>query len=392
MNAGRIAWSIASLLPLYAANAGEPPTAKIMVNPVPAKVGPPYPPLIGGGPNIVGNELRLDAGGVRVWVEVHLKDWDPNGDGSPAVFFFQVAVDGSGLLDADINGDGSVDDDGDQEDIALAIVPYESCTECHVAFGEPVWDMCNPTLICEPVYVDKSGSVRPDGWCAGAGCDCGSTIFGDAGWIAYACYYDDFRPDDGTLRWGGTAVYDVPAGAKGKYTVDLNGPGTYFMALTGGFPPRLIEVPSLLETGFVINVLTGRCCFGSGTPAEGCVEGVTRAECDNQPAPVVFTAEAHCPPEGSDCERVTGACCDGDPFGPCTDDTTLSACECSSCTWHEFQTCEDIDCSSHPIPTASGWGLAVLTLLLMIGAKIAFGRRAVLSEPGAPATGGAVYA
>ncbi len=63
---GRLCVALTLLLAavaLRAAQAGEPPTARIMVNPVPAKVGPPYPPLIGGGPDIVGNELRLDAGG-----------------------------------------------------------------------------------------------------------------------------------------------------------------------------------------------------------------------------------------------------------------------------------------------------------------------------------------
>lgn len=354
------------------------PMAKIMVNPVPAKIGPPYPPLIGGGPNIVGNELRLDAGGVRVWVEVQLKDWDPNGNGLPGATFFTVRLDGSGLLDADINGDGSVTDDGDQEDIDYAMVPCSSREDCWTAFGERLPDLqCNypgfPRFYghCLPVYTAKGG-IRSDGWCApgGGGCSCGSfaSYIDESGWQVYACSAADYRPDDGTVRWGATAVYDVPPGAKGKYTVELDTDRTYFLDRGGR------EIPSLLETGFVVNVLTGRCCFGSGLPIGGCVEGVTRAECDNQPPPVVFTVEAHCAPEGPNCQQVLGACCDGDPFGPCTNDTTLSACECSLCTWHQFQTCEDIDCSSHPIPTASDWGLAVLALLLMIRAKIVFGR------------------
>jgi hypothetical protein len=41
--------------------------------------------------------------------------------------------------------------------------------------------------------------------------------------------------------------------------------------------------------------------------------------------------------------------------------------------------CEEIDCASSPIPTVSGWGIAVLSLVLMIGAKIAFGRRVEIS-------------
>ena len=66
MKARRFVWSmllaacttIFCALPAEAQSvvAGEPPTAKIMLNPVPAKVGS-YPPLVGGGANIVGNEL-----------------------------------------------------------------------------------------------------------------------------------------------------------------------------------------------------------------------------------------------------------------------------------------------------------------------------------------------
>jgi len=77
---------------------------------------------------------------------------------------------------------------------------------------------------------------------------------------------------------------------------------------------------------------------------------------------------------------VTGACCDGDPFAPCTEDTIPSQCECASCTWRPFRTCAEIECAPISIPTTSGWGVAILTLLLIIGAKIAFGRRAALSS------------
>jgi hypothetical protein len=418
MKAGRIASSVAVALSFCAAaRAGTPPTAKIMVNPVPAKVGPPYPPLVGGGPNIVGNELRLDAGGVRVWVEVQFKDWDPNGDGFPGARIFQVTLDGNGLLDADTNGDGDVSDGGDQEDIAYAMVPCTSDADCWAAFGERLFDLdCNsPYFIsdtCLPVYTDKNGQ-RPDGWCAG-GCSAGSfATFTGSGWSVSGVYADRIRPDDGTVRWGATAVYDVPPGAKGKYAVKLNTDETFLQ--DGGVPPG--EIPTLSEMGFVVNILTGRCCFGFGTPTEGCVDAVTRAECGNEPRPVAFTPEERCPPDGPNCGEDfgaccdtldgtcagpvaqiecrgghsvwtagvpcsdagctagTGACCNPDPLVPCTENVKLSECLCATCIWHKLQACADIDCPrSNSIPTASNWGLAVLSLLLMIGAKIAFRR------------------
>ncbi len=71
-----------------------------------------------------------------------------------------------------------------------------------------------------------------------------------------------------------------------------------------------------------------------------------------------------------------GACCDHDPFGGCHDDRALDECTCGRCEWFEERTCEEIECASEPIPTVSQWGLVVLTLLLLTGAKIYFGRRA----------------
>ncbi len=411
MKADRVAWIVAVLLPLCAANAGEPPTARIMVNPVPAKVGPPYPPLADGGPNIVGNELRLDAGGVRVWVEVQIADWDPNGDGSPAATGFQVTLDGFGLLDADIDGNGDVTDDGDQEDIVLTRVPCGSNSDCSAAFGESI-AKCDffGEHVCYAVYTDKAG-IRSDGWCASPPqCDTGDqAIIRASSWTAFGHYAHDFRPDDGMLRWGATACYDVPPSAKGKYTVELDTDDTFLADDT----PSFISTES--ESGFVINVLTGACCFGLGTLLQGCVDGVTRAECGDQPSPAVFTPEAQCAPDGPDCGIYLGACCDalcgtcqasiaevsckgthsvwtaqascnnvectaddgaccqGDPFEPCTDNSALSQCQCPTCAWHKLQRCTDILCPRASIPVASEWGLIVLTLLLMVGAKVAFG-------------------
>ncbi len=412
------------VLALSAAFGGEPPTARIMVNPVPAKVGPPYPPLADGGPNIVGNELRLDAGGVRVWLEVQLADWDPNGDGAPEVRYFRVTLDGSGLFDADTDGDGDVTSDGDQEDITYAIVPCTSRTDCWAAFGEELADMyCNYPGFpgeCIPVYTDKGG-FRPDGWCAGGGCSCGSlpTITG-AGWRVEGCYGGiSFppRPDDGSIRWAATALYDVPLGAKGKYTITLDTAATFFSS-TGGSSGA---IQSFSEMGFVINVLTGQCCFGLGTPTQGCIDEVTRAECDAQPLPVVFTPESSCSPVGADCSIHLGACCNTltatcqdavpeaqclgehslwagnvgcdegpcapdlgaccrhDAFTPCLDATALSACQCTGCIWHKSLLCAEVDCPVTPIPTSSEWGMVILTLLLLTAAKVVSHHRATAS-------------
>lgn len=82
------------------------------------------------------------------------------------------------------------------------------------------------------------------------------------------------------------------------------------------------------------------------------------------------------------CDARPGACCDHDTFGGCT--VTTSA-ECvpvpgtNKLEWFKLESCATVedrgDCVHAAIPTVSEWGLVVLTLLLLTGAKIYFGRR-----------------
>jgi IPTL-CTERM motif len=55
--------------------------------------------------------------------------------------------------------------------------------------------------------------------------------------------------------------------------------------------------------------------------------------------------------------------------------TTVMACDCNKCVWHKMLTCAQVECMHAAIPTVSQWGLVVLTLLLLTGAKVYFGRR-----------------
>ncbi len=419
--------------------AGSPPTAILAINPVPVPEGVtppnPYPP----GTTIVGNELRAEVGGFRAWFNLQASDWDPDGDGSPTVRVFQVSWAAWPYWDSDLPGD--------QPDLAHAVVPCNGNIDCVAAFGE-AWAECGPRSdgfcrngtcvyfffsggpctvdadcsgrFCLPLYADVAGTGRPDGWCApdGGGCSFALASADFEPEFALGAVSAAGRPDGGIVYYGGTLVLDIPPGAKGKYTVPLDTGETFMDA--PGTPP--VEIPTLAATGFVVNIVAGRCCFGLRTPDEGCINGVLRGECgDDEPGPFIFTPEERCPPQGRDCAGVgaccdvlsgqcedqvlefdcqgthrtwsrnspcndvecttqTGACCRGDPFGPCADDTVLSDCRCSTCTWHKLQACDEIDCAPTPIPTVSEWGLAALTLLLMIGAKIVFGGRVEASS------------
>ena len=114
-------------------------------------------------------------------------------------------------------------------------------------------------------------------------------------------------------------------------------------------------------------LLTGACC---DTLNGVCSEGILGADCIGDQR--IWTHGASCAEVV--CDPAPGACCDQDVFGTCTV-TTVMACNCTKCVWHKLLTCEDIECTHTAIPTVSQWGLVVLTLLLLSGAKIYFARR-----------------
>ena len=114
----------------------------------------------------------------------------------------------------------------------------------------------------------------------------------------------------------------------------------------------------------------GSCC---NTLAGTCRNNATAADCSEDQR--VFTLDGTC--ANVPCAADLGACCDHDTFGGCTDTTNA---ECvpgpgNKLEWTKLASCANIDCLHEAIPTVSEWGLVVLTLLLLIGAKIYFARR-----------------
>jgi hypothetical protein len=77
------------------------------------------------------------------------------------------------------------------------------------------------------------------------------------------------------------------------------------------------------------------------------------------------------------CEADLGACCDEDTFGGCTQTTANGCATLKKGVFYKEQDCSAITCVHKAIPTVSEWGIAVLTLLLLVGAKVYFGRRQV---------------
>jgi hypothetical protein len=122
---------------------------------------------------------------------------------------------------------------------------------------------------------------------------------------------------------------------------------------------------------------TGACCDElSGT----CTDDVPESACSQlQPDPLQRSWSKDQPCSEVMCIPATGACCNADA-GPLATEgicevTTLAECRCEKCIWTKEASCDAIDCQNVfvTIPTVSEWGLLILTLLLLIGAKIYFG-------------------
>ena len=358
--------------------AGTPPTAVMKVVPVAAKVGF-YP----GGTTIVGNELRAPAGGFRAWFEFKLSHWDPDGDNVPPLRVWQFRVDNTGYKgeNADPSNPGV--------DLTPPVIACANNAACVMAFGE-AWAKCNPYFsTCQAAYVDRAGTGRADSWCADTGsgacevADCDTMTE-----LAPRCFailpQGVGRPDAGIEYYGATVVLDIPAGAEGKYTVNL-GTDETFLADTGS-PSN--DIPTLSETGFVVNILPGTfqaCCLGMGgcsdldsadcanaggapqgqgtdclqvqcseptgsccnTSTSSCTDDVLQADCS---PPLEWMAYTLCVNLPSPC-LPTGACCDSSPGaggpgseGACTDNQLEVDCTGPNKVWTRDATCAEVTC------------------------------------------------
>lgn len=208
-------------------------------------------------------------------------------------------------------------------------------------FGES-WGSCVGGF-CANGYVDGSDaganvmSPEDKNYCTDMNCAGGA-----AGVATTTCNYKYFevvdptfggRTDGGLLYYVGTLVLDLPAGAKGKYVVNLNNDET-FVASTGA-PPVVLD--PLRKTGFVINYVTGSCCHNLGTPTAGCFDScINRSDCEiPSNAPYVFTPQkpGTCVGGGRDGKGCSlpadcpGGACTGPKFNPtCAAAPTAAGC------------------------------------------------------------------
>ena len=351
---------------------------------------------LNGGGIIVDNEIVLAKGSDRVFLDVMVSDFDPNGLGT-RIEAWQSGIDASGYTSA-LQG--------------TLTVPWIACTtdeDCMIEFGpNGICKNLAPGMFCDPALRDFQ---RPDYIFFDAGPSLGGCSLPPSRYACARTLLSDGNissPGHETYLW--TATLDVSPNAKGTFTVNLELPnGNALLDINGGPLPRIGILPAL------ITVTKGRCCLLFGNV---CVDDLIANECAASGGN--FTAGVDCT---NDCP-TTGACCDAmAPGGFCTDSVEESSCIGENMFWSGSTSCSSAACdeatgaccvdgvctndiaqSQYPndvwfkgltcdnptvadacefkgrVPTVSTWGLSVLGLLLLIGAKIGFRQRASVPD------------
>lgn len=215
-------------------------TAIITLQPVQPKTVPAsnYPM----GTVITNETIYLGSVPARVWLEGHLTGWAPQ-----TAWCIQMGIDGD-----DIDGDGggydgdNADCNGDPVvgtgDLFPAIVPCTSNLDCRAQVagrtsacfaGEPARCAPRPSYfppggnVCSSIFQDQ---CDPEYAAAGLSNFCGvddSSLH--PRWFVALNEPDEVNLNDFAPSYSGTLVLDVPADAKGRYTIDYWEESTFLL-------------------------------------------------------------------------------------------------------------------------------------------------------------------
>jgi hypothetical protein len=294
--------------------------------------------------NIAGQTLTLTAGGpcLTYW-NVELRNWQD----TPRLRSYQ------GRVDAMTYSSGA---GAPLENPAVPCANLGSCTTFYGEAGAGCsGGMCTPGWTSTPrSNFDGFNAVSaecPDvpTWSFGVA-PAGVLFFGSQGPDIEGTQTCSIADVGQTLN-GGTLAIQVPAGAKGVYTIGWVDNETFY---TG---PDLIESPMAPHVAGVVVIPTGSCCFGVGGPQPGCVDDVTQAECAALAPVGIWSPGDVCdnpPTDDGCCACISNADCnDGDA---CTNDS-CSNCVCSNVpkpSWNQATECCDANTGNECTPTAAG--------------------------------------
>ncbi len=373
--------------------------ASITLQPVLPQTVPPssYPP----GTTIVGQEIILGSVPARVWLEVLITSWAPENLKVVQATIYATDPDGGYSGANAMCGDSPAVGAGD---LRPAIQPCNTNADCRAAFTQldcpgsaskcAVWDGVSPPYMPAGTYCVPNFENTCDPRWGGTGLvvedDPIPVINPRFGFAADP----NETPIDFHPSYIGTLVLDVPANARGTYTIRFKEDET-FMANAG--PPGNNAIPVSLFPAR-ITVPCGRCCSGYVSDQVTCADGVGLGECTSQ-IDQVFTEGEACPDSGgpdcatcatnSDCDDgipctvnqcsldhqcfftpIDAACDDGLFCNGIETCNTATGCQPGQPPCGSGQCDESADECRSAIPTVSNWGLIVLCLAVLIAAKL----------------------
>ncbi|MFQ5495775.1 MAG: hypothetical protein ACE5EX_10390, partial [Phycisphaerae bacterium] len=353
--------------------------------------------------SIVGHEIRTERGGEKVVFEIRLGDWDAidnlcvggavegnscNDDADCPNCLNPLDPDcaesqcGVSLRAYQVNIDSSGYTSGLQGALTPHLEPCLTSADCTVTMGghcsitgdfcvttemcplsdAPFFEVCAPGTSCEfrvrdragtfcaPGFIDKdrggpNGFVFPDPLIA-VDLTTKNYRFGAATAGDSVHDPDPFPP--GGL-YGGVLVLDVSANAKGTFTINMIPPG---VGGSGMLDQNNQDIALLGLVPGRVTVEVGRCCFDLAG-AGGCVDSVTRDECEGQPGPSTFVPGASCADGCCDC--LTDVDCDD--IDACTVDECGGATGCSCIRTPAFdeatQCCDPVTGTVEPLDDGS---------------------------------------
>lgn len=360
------------------ARAGQGPT--ITLQPVQPTTIPfsTYPP----GTTIVGQEITLGSLPARVWLEIHITGWAPhilksvratidirNGlAGANAVCMVELEG-GTDLRPAFVScpGTGTAGNSHCMAELSGSCTPTP--TRC-VGWDGSTSPWYPAGFFCQPSFQDTCHTK----WAL-------SNISG--AWSTVLDYYDlwyGFAADQGQIppdfmpSYIGTLVVDVPATAKGTFTIGFD---EKQCSMENQNPPGANDIPIAALIPAKITIPCGRCCHGVGGENVQCVEAASAIECAAF-VNSVFTPDEVCPGEGGPvcAECLSNVQCGDRVFCNGDEECIDGSCAPGFPPCGELEDCEEEQQRCAPrIPAVSNWGMVVMVLALAVAAKLRYANR-----------------
>jgi hypothetical protein len=253
--------------------------------------------------------------------------------------------------------------------------PYNSCLCIATNPGQQYWVLAaNAGLGRETIVTLTKRNTCGEVWENGACCDGYGTCVDDVAAGACADLGDVWTAQ----KYCSTVEpCDVTLGACCDRSPLLGGACTDGVEAASCAGPNQVYSLGALCADVTCTEVTGACCNG----VAGTCSQTLKGNCNVSNSGSSWTQETSC--SAITCTAVPGACCDHfnpDPLaldGICTSGVISADCQGENLEWTKGVSCSAVQCDAvfQAIPTVSEWGLVVLALLLLVGAKVYFGRR-----------------